>query len=372
MAERLNMKKFLSKFGNSKMWCGLLMVLSLGLLILLVMEKSNTPGIPNESKKVKADYREEVRFSRDTWVEFPDFDLLYLGTGVNTGGGMHVPIKSSYFKIVKGGEENIIFWTAGTGDIGPIPFEFNDNDYMIEMELMSFDRKREVKLGKNQLSISRTGKAATPTNTPLPATATPEPTHTPTPIPTDTPTSPLCNSVRLFDLPSVSPSGKYSLEVTPGTYDANPASPTKIIVRQTANPDQISEIYPLDNRNVPPSFQVGFTANDNILASWGCGTACSAGILYAPDGQMLKNDFGFFEISPSRNMAIDFPVPAGETPVSGDIRIIDLNTGQTLKTEHHSIIDSPCCVTWGDLSVTLHYSCKNQTSEDLTIMLPNR
>ena len=155
----MNMKKILSKFGNSKIWCGLLMVLSLGLLILLVMENSNTPGIPNESEKVKANYREKVRFSRDTWVEFPDFDLIYLGTGVRTGGGMHVPIKSYYFKIVRGREENIIFWTAGTGDIGPIPFEFNDNDYMIEMEYMAYGREGAVKLGENELSISRTDEA---------------------------------------------------------------------------------------------------------------------------------------------------------------------------------------------------------------------
>jgi len=45
--------------------------------------------------------------------------------------------------------------------IGPIPFEFNDNDYMIEMELMSFGREGEDKLGKNELSISRTDKAKT-------------------------------------------------------------------------------------------------------------------------------------------------------------------------------------------------------------------
>jgi len=157
----LNMKKFLSKFGNSKMkmWCGLLMVLSLGLLILLVMENSHTPGIPNESEKVKADYQEKVKFSRDTWVEFPDFELLYLGTGVSTGGGMHVPIKSYYFKIVRGREENIIFWTAGTGVIGPIPFEFDDNDYIIEMDYIAYGRKGAVKLGKNEFSISRADKA---------------------------------------------------------------------------------------------------------------------------------------------------------------------------------------------------------------------
>lgn len=157
------MKAFLSKFANSKIWCGLLMALSLGLLILLVMEKIHTPGIsnespgiPNESEKVKANYRERVTFSRDAWVEFPDFDLLYLGTGVHTSGGMHVPIKSYYFRIVRGREENIIFWTAGTGVIGPIPFEFSGNDYMIEMKRMAYGRDGEVELGENELSISRT------------------------------------------------------------------------------------------------------------------------------------------------------------------------------------------------------------------------
>jgi len=139
------------------------MALSLGLLILLVMEKSYTRGIsneslgiPNGSEKVKANYRERASFSRDTWVEFPDFDLLYLGTGVNTSGGMHVPIKSYYFRIVRGTEENIIFWTAGTGVIGPIPFEFSDNDYMIEMKRTAYGREGEVELGENELIISRT------------------------------------------------------------------------------------------------------------------------------------------------------------------------------------------------------------------------
>jgi hypothetical protein len=149
------MKKFLSKFCNSKIWCGLLLVLSLGLLILLVMQNRNTPGTPNESERVKANYREKVRFSRDTWIEFPDFDLIYLGTGVSTGGGMHVPIKSYYFRIVRGKEENIIFWTAGTGVIGPIPFEFNDDDYVIEMKRMAYGQEGEVKLGEDELIISR-------------------------------------------------------------------------------------------------------------------------------------------------------------------------------------------------------------------------
>ena len=169
------MKKFQSKFGTAMILCGLLIALSLSLLILLIMENNNTQGIPlNESEKVttqattskvaekvKANYREKVKFSRDTWIEFPDFDLLYLGTGVSTGGGMHVPIKSYYFRIVKGGEENIIFWTAGTGVIGPVPFEFNDNNYMIEMEFMSFGQEGEDKLGRNELSIYRTDKAIT-------------------------------------------------------------------------------------------------------------------------------------------------------------------------------------------------------------------
>lgn len=151
------MKELLAKFANRKIWCGLLLALSMGLLILLVMEKSRTPDIPNESEKwVKANYRERVTFSRDTWVQFPDFDLLYLGTGIHTSGGMHVPIKSYYFKVVRGKEETIIFWTAGTGIIEPTPFEFNDNAYVIEMKYTEFGREGEGKLGENELIISRT------------------------------------------------------------------------------------------------------------------------------------------------------------------------------------------------------------------------
>jgi hypothetical protein len=215
-------------------------------------------------------------------------------------------------------------------------------------------------------AFSRDTPAYHRTETPIPT-----PTGIPTMIPmaTVTPES-FCNSVPVWDLPSVSSNGKYSLEVTPSPYEADPKHPTKIIVRQTTNPTWISEFYPLDQRNVPPSFQVGFTANDTILASWGCGTYCSVSVLYAPNGQILRNDFQFFEISPARNIAVDYP--AWELPVSGDIRIIDLNTGQILKTEHYSSIYSTCCATWDDLSVVLHHSCKNQTSEDLTIMLSNR
>lgn len=156
------MKGFLSKCANSKIGCGLFMALSLVLLILLVMEKSDTPGVsdeppgtPNASEKVKAKYRERVGFSRDTWVEFPDFNLLYLGTGVSTSGGMHVPIKTYYFRIVRGSEETIVFWTAGTGVIGPIPFEFDGDDYVIEMKRMADGRGGEAELGDNELSISR-------------------------------------------------------------------------------------------------------------------------------------------------------------------------------------------------------------------------
>jgi hypothetical protein len=153
------MKKFLPKFCNSKIWCGLLMVVSLALLILFVMDNRNTPSIPNELEVVKASYREKTRFSRDTWIEFPDFDLIYLGTGVSTGGGMHVPIKSYYFRIVRGKEENIIFWTAGTGVIWPIPFEFNDDDYIIEMQCIACGEEGEVKLAEDELWISRAGKS---------------------------------------------------------------------------------------------------------------------------------------------------------------------------------------------------------------------
>jgi len=66
---------------------------------------------------------------------------------------MHVPIKSYYFRIVRGREESIVFWTAGTGIIEPIPFEFDGHEYVIEMKRMAYGQEEQVELGENELRI---------------------------------------------------------------------------------------------------------------------------------------------------------------------------------------------------------------------------
>jgi hypothetical protein len=141
-------------------------VLVLSQLVFPSTRDVNAQDIHGKSKMVKADYREKVKFSRDTWIKFPDFDLIFLGKGVYTGGGRHVPITSYYFRIVKDSKDTIIFWSAGAGEIAPIPFEFDGKDYMIEMRLMAYGREGEDLsfkgkngLKKDELCISRRKKA---------------------------------------------------------------------------------------------------------------------------------------------------------------------------------------------------------------------
>jgi hypothetical protein len=77
-------KLILNKFYISKTTHILLMVLLLSILVFPNMGKTDAQDTPGKSKMVKANYREKVKFSRDIWIKFPDFDLIYLGTGVYT------------------------------------------------------------------------------------------------------------------------------------------------------------------------------------------------------------------------------------------------------------------------------------------------
>jgi hypothetical protein len=90
MWEGRNMKAFLSNVVNSKIGCALFMTLSLVLFVLLMMEKSLTPGIynespgiPNELERVKADYIEMKRtaYGRSGEVELGENELVISRTG---------------------------------------------------------------------------------------------------------------------------------------------------------------------------------------------------------------------------------------------------------------------------------------------------
>ena len=105
------------------------------------------------ARHISADYGTKVRFSRGEWIDFPDFSLTSLGTGTYTGGGRHVPMTYYYFRLVRGNKDTIIFWSSGTGLITPVPFEFNNEDFLIEMRLMTYGREGEDQSfsGKNRL-----------------------------------------------------------------------------------------------------------------------------------------------------------------------------------------------------------------------------
>ncbi len=128
------MKKSIFKQAISKIFYTLLIVLLLNIIISKNLICLNAKDIVSETKKIEANYKEEISFSRKTWIKFPDFDLIFLGTGVYTGGGRYIPITFYYFRLVNGNKDTIIYWSSGTGDIAPIPFEFNGNDFLIEIK----------------------------------------------------------------------------------------------------------------------------------------------------------------------------------------------------------------------------------------------
>jgi hypothetical protein len=83
--------------------------------------------------QVAARYGEPARFSREISLQYPDFDLIYLGLGRATVGAGHLALQAHYFRAIGSKEQNIINWSAGTGLLGPIGFELGGKRFFIEM-----------------------------------------------------------------------------------------------------------------------------------------------------------------------------------------------------------------------------------------------
>ena len=108
-----------------------------------------------EKTTIQSIYLSKAEFSKDTSKCISRFRFKVLGTGVYTGGKLYPPITSYYFELESEKENNIIFYSDGTGDIGPNPFEFSNKDFVIEMSLMSYNRKEEEWLKKMSFAFQK-------------------------------------------------------------------------------------------------------------------------------------------------------------------------------------------------------------------------
>jgi hypothetical protein len=91
--------------------------------------------------------------------------------------------------------------------------------------------------------------------------------------------------------------------------------------------------------------------------------------LFTPAGVNLRVQLQFYDVSPSGELAVDYP--AFDTPVPGDVRLVDLRTGAIIATEHHEAFYDVCCTTWQNDAVVLQ-PCDHQAPPVLMRLPPDR
>ncbi|HXV42535.1 MAG TPA: hypothetical protein VEC96_05700 [Anaerolineae bacterium] len=93
----------------------------------------------NASLQPTPAYGTKVRYALNQPLTFPDLTLEFIGERW-VDASPNYPRGFTYydFKVGHGDQEQIISWSAGTGDIGPAPFEVAGQDYWLE--LVSSDR----------------------------------------------------------------------------------------------------------------------------------------------------------------------------------------------------------------------------------------
>jgi hypothetical protein len=105
-----------------------------------------------------AGYSKVVQYSKNKTINFPDFDLEYTGETSKTStfdNGNSFTFHYQNFTVSRGSESKVVQWTSGTGDIGPIPFEFGSNKYTIELTYCEALKK---KLDSDELVITKLSK----------------------------------------------------------------------------------------------------------------------------------------------------------------------------------------------------------------------
>lgn len=85
-----------------------------------------------------AKYGEWNNFSEGTVLNYPDFELRYLGSEEGPffpGSKTHRMSPIYNFEARHENEKVAVVWSAGTGDIGPADFSINSKTYFLEMTL---------------------------------------------------------------------------------------------------------------------------------------------------------------------------------------------------------------------------------------------
>jgi len=108
------------------------------------------------SKKTELpiEYSKPVKYSKNTPVQFPDFDITYIGErkeSIPFHDGKEITIIYHDFKINNDKYYRTVTWTSGTGDIAPEDFEFNGMKFRLELR---YFEKEKRKLENGELVVT--------------------------------------------------------------------------------------------------------------------------------------------------------------------------------------------------------------------------
>lgn len=154
---------------------------------------------------------------------------------------------------------------------------------------------------------------------------------------------------------SRSPSGHYRLEVD-RDYSGAASTALRVVDLRTGH---VTAIDPNPGGIAPPNMRARFTAGDNVLASWGCGTYCTVAVLFSPSGAQIAS-FGAYDVSPDGARAITFDPFDSPSFADGEVQIVDLRTGAIVQTESNVPEWNVCSVRWAPGHATL-VACDTRT-----------
>lgn len=102
--------------------------LTQGLLILII----TLAGCSFMNSELPA-YGAKVTFKQGQPLQFPDFSLTYLGQRHVDSPTFKPGFTYLDFKLQQGALAQTVSWSSGTGDIGPALFEFNGQQFSLEL-----------------------------------------------------------------------------------------------------------------------------------------------------------------------------------------------------------------------------------------------
>ncbi len=108
--------------------------------------------VRNEAGKHNYSYNSIVKFKLEEIFYFPDFSIQLIEEKSIPGpNNAKWEMTTFYFNLISGDQSKQISWSSGSGEIAPIPFEFNQKQFSIELK---YSEKIKTCLNDNEFVIS--------------------------------------------------------------------------------------------------------------------------------------------------------------------------------------------------------------------------